>query len=304
MQNYWSLAKKIYSEWDKHEAPRMGAALAFYTILSLSPLLLLVVGLAGIFFGRSGVAQQLTSQAHSLLGQAGDQVLNETLSSTQKSSGGGWAASAVSFLVLLISASGVFGELRSALNKIWEVQAQAAAGIWGMIRERLLSFGMVLSVGFLLIASLVASAVLTAASGYLGSVLPMPAPVAWLIDFAISLFGIAAVFALMFRYVPASRIRWKQAWYGGLFTAVLFTLGKYALSFYLGKAAPGSAYGAAGSIVVVIVWIYYTAQIVFFGAEFTHVLAAGASVTNTQAQQSRPFVIRTDRPQPINRERI
>jgi membrane protein len=173
-------------------------------------------------------------------------------------------------LVLFFSASGVFVELRSSLNRIWDVDPDAH-GVKGIVRERILTFGMVLAVGFLLIASLILSAILAAAATFLGDVMSMPVLVATAVDLVISLTGVAAVFALMFKYVPAVSVSWRQAWVGGAVTALLFTIGKYLIAVYLTKAAPGSAYGAAGSVVVVLVWVYYTAQIVFFGAEFTRV---------------------------------
>jgi membrane protein len=272
LRKYWLLVKKVFSEWNRHDAPRMGAALAFYTILSLSPLLVLGVAIAGIFFDRSGVSRQLTYQLQSLIGPTGAQAVNATLESAQKSSHQGISATAVSLLVLFISASGVFVELRSALNKIWDVKPDSQSGIWGM-----------LAVGFLLVASLILSAILAAASAFLGDVIAMPGLVAGLIDVVVSLTGVAAVFALMYRYVPATTVSWRQAWVGGGLTALLFTVGKYLIGTYLVKAAPGSAYGAAGSVVVLIVWVYYTAQIVFFGAEFTHVNASSRSPKTSDA---------------------
>jgi membrane protein len=273
-RNIWSTTKKVFEDWNAHEAPRLGASLAFYTILSLSPLLVLAVAVAGLFFGRSVAIQHLSAEVQALIGSAGAQALSTTLNSAQKSPSQGVFATAVSLLVVLFSASGVCGELRSALNKIWEVDPDSGSGLWSIVRERLFSFGMVLAVAFLLLASLVLSTILAAASGFLGSVVPMPHLRAAIIDLIISLIGITAVFALTFRYVPATTIPWGPALQGGLLTAVLFTVGKYAIGAYLAKAAVGSAYGAAGSVVVVIVWMYYTAQIVFFGAEFTHVISS------------------------------
>ncbi len=283
LKKYWLLAKQIFSEWSDHEAPRMGAALAFYTILSLSPLLVLVVAIAGLFFDRSGVLQKLTAQVQDLLGTSGAEVVTTTLTSAQKSSSESLAASSLSLVVLLISASGVFGELRSALNKIWGAKPESAGGIWGLLRERFFSFGMVFAVGFLLVSSLVLSAGLAVAASFLGGLVPMPHVIASVIDLAISLFGVAVVFTLTFKYVPATNVGWREARIGGMATAILFTAGKFLIGLYLSKAAVGSAYGAAGSVVVVIVWIYYTAQIVFFGAEFTHVIGSSPAADRNSA---------------------
>jgi len=263
-----ALAKKVFSDWNRHDAPRLGAALAFYTVLSLSPLLVLTVAIAAFFFDRSMVMRQLTDQIQGLIGPAGAKTLQATLDSAQNSQSGG-TASIISLLVLIFGASGVCGELRTSLNKIWEVDPDANAGIWSMVRDRLFSFGMVLAVGFLLLAALIFSAALAVLATFLGGLIPFPHLLASAIDLGISVFGIGAVFALIFRYVPSAQVSWRQAWTGGLMTSVLFSIGKYLIGFYLAKAAPGSAYGAAGSVIVIILWVYYTAQIVFFGAEFT-----------------------------------
>jgi membrane protein len=265
-----AVAKRVFSDWNKHDDPRLGAALAFYTVLSLSPLLVLTVAIAAFFFDRSMVMRQLTDQIKGLIGAEGAQTVQATLDNAQKSQSGG-AASIVSLLVLVFGASGVCGELRSALNRIWEVGDAPDAGIWAMVRDRLFSFGMVLAVGFLLLAALILSTVLAVVSTLVGNIVPFPHVLAAGVDLVISFFGIGAVFALIYRYVPSARIGWRQAWIGGLMTSVLFAIGKYLIGFYLAKAAPGSAYGTAGSVIVIIVWVYYTAQIVFFGAEFTHV---------------------------------
>jgi membrane protein len=294
--SWWQLTKNVFSEWNKHEDQRMGAAVAFYTILSLSPLLVLAVAIAGIFLDRSDVSRQLTTQIQGLVGQAGAKAIDATLSSAQNQSGKAGAASIVSIVLLLISASGVFGELRSALNKIWEVEPANSNGIMGMLRERIFSFGMVLAIGFLLLASLILSAVLAAASSFLGGIVPMPHLLAGLLDLMISLGGVSFVFALTFKYVPAANVSWRNAWLGGLITAVLFSIGKYLIGFYLAKAAVGSAYGAAGSVVVVIVWVYYTAQIFFFGAEFTHV-AGTTDEAAARARHRAPFEMRSPQPQ-------
>jgi membrane protein len=261
--------KRIFQEWNKHDAPRLGASLAFYTILSLSPLLLLTIAVAAFFFDRSLVTGKITDEIQGVIGGAAAQAIQSIIQSAQ-SSQSGKAVSVISLVILLLGASGVFAELRTALNRIWEVNPENGAGIWGMIREKLLSFGLVLSVGFLLVAALVLSAVLAFITTFLGGLVPIPHFLAVAIDVLVSLAGVGTVFALIFRYVPAVKVPWRNAWKGGMITSVLFTAGKYLIGFYLAKAAPGSAYGTAGSVIVVIVWVYYTAQIVFLGAEFTH----------------------------------
>jgi len=272
-RRYVAAAKQIIADWNAHEAPRLGAALAFYTILSLSPLLVLAIAISGLLFDKTIVMRDIVAQIQALVGHGAAEAIQVALESAQKSSTHGVLATVISIVTLLLSASGVFGELRTVLNKIWDAKKDEGSGIVKLIRDEIFSFGMVLAVGFLLLASLMISATLAAATTFLGGIIPLPAPVAAALELMISLAGVTAVFALMFRYVPAVRIPWRPALWGGLLTAVLFTAGKYLIGLYIAKASVGSAYGAAGSVVVVIVWIYYTAQIVFLGAEFTRYIA-------------------------------
>jgi membrane protein len=194
------------------------------------------------------------------------------LASTQKPAAG-LLGTIVGLLSLLFGASGVFTELRSALNLIWEVKPDQTSGIVALLRERFFSFGMVLSIGFLLLVSLVVSTVLAAVGKFFGALLPIPSPVLAVVNFLVSYIGVAVLFALIFRFVPEARVRWQNVWLGALVTAMFFTIGKTLIGLYLGKSSVGSAYGAAGSVIVVIVWVYYSAQIFFFGAEFTHAYA-------------------------------
>jgi membrane protein len=185
-------------------------------------------------------------------------------------------------ITLLFGASGVFGELRSALNKMWDVKPESEGGVWRTIKQHFFSFGMVLAVGFLLLVSLVISAALAALGKFFDGFLPLPEFALSAINFVVSLVGTAVLFALIFRYVPETKIAWKDVWIGATVTALLFTIGEFLVGLYLGKAAVGSAYGAAGSLVVVIVWVYYSAMIFLFGAEFTHGLDSGGHGQNTQ----------------------
>jgi membrane protein len=267
-KNTWTILRQSFSAWSKHEAPTLGAALAFYTILSLAPLVVLVVSIVALIFGRSTAQHELLGQVQSLIGQQGSEAVKGIIDHAQKPASGIFA-SIISVITLLFGASGVFGQLRSALNKMWDVQPKSAGGLWGTIKQNVFSFGMVLAVGFLLMVSLVVSAALAAIGKYFGGLLPMPEFALQILNFLVSFAAISVLFALILRYVPDTRTPWKDLWVGSMMTALLFTIGKFLIGIYLGKAAVGSAYGAAGSLVAVLVWVYYSAMIFLFGAEFT-----------------------------------
>ncbi len=247
--------------------------MAFYALLSLAPLLVLITGVIALIFGHESAQGAIIGQARQLIGDRGADTVQSLLKNAQKPSSGIFA-SIVAFVTLLFGASGVFAELQDALNRIWEAPEQTSTGFLGMIKQRLFSFGMVLSVGFLLLVSLMLSAGLSYAGQAFGHLFPMPPIVLQTINFLVSFAVIGTLFTLMFKFVPNARMAWRNAVAGGLGTALLFTIGKLLLGIYLARASVGSTYGAAGSFVAVVVWIYYSAQIFFFGAEFTHVYDA------------------------------
>jgi membrane protein len=267
----WSMLRETFDAWNEHEAPRLGAALAFYTILSLAPLVILAIAIAGFIFGHSTAQSQLLGQVDSMIGRQGSEAVKGMIEHAREPASG-TVASIIGVITLLFGASGVFGELRAALNKMWDVKTQSEGGVSSTIKQRFFSFGMVLAVGFLLLVSLVISAALAAFGKFFGGLLPMPEFLLSAINSVISLAGTSVLFALILKYVPETKIAWKVVWIGATVTALLFTSGKFLIGLYLGKAAVGSAYGAAGSLIVVIVWVYYSAMIFLFGAEFTHVL--------------------------------
>ena len=281
-----ALLKQSFSDWNEDNAPRLGAALAFYTILSISPLVIFAITIVSVVFDRASAQQHLLAQVQSLAGKDGRDAVQAMLVSGRKP-GSGIVATVIALVTLLFGASGVFNELRSALNMIWDAKPKPSSGIWGMLRERLFSIGMVFSVGFVLLVSLLASAFLAAASKYFGALLPVPVFVLNGLNFILSFLGIAALFALIFKYVPETNVEWKDVRVGALVTALFFTIGKTLLGWYFGKASPGSAYGAAGSLVVGVVWVYYSAQIFFFGAEFTHVHSLAQQGTEGKSPADR-----------------
>ncbi|MFL6415262.1 MAG: YihY/virulence factor BrkB family protein [Bryobacteraceae bacterium] len=272
MSRVIGLLKESYAKWSDHQAPRLGASVAFYSVLSFAPLLVLITAVIALVFGQESAQHELIHVARQWIGEKGAQTVDSMLKNAQKPSSGIFAT-VVAFATLLFGASGVFGELHDALNIIWEVPPKTDAGVFALIKDKLFSFGMVLSVGFLLLISLVLSAALAYIGHYFGYLVPLPAPVLEAINFLVSVAVIAGLFALMFKYVPNAEVSWRNVAVGAMGTALLFTVGKFLLGLYLGKASVGSPYGAAGSLVAVIVWIYYSAQIFFFGAEFTHVYA-------------------------------
>jgi membrane protein len=273
MKNVLGLAKQAFREWKQRGAPRMGAALAFYSLLSLAPLVILVVGICALVFGMSGAQTQILEQFRALVGEEGARAIEVVLASAQKPATG-VAAGILGLATLLFGASGVFIELRSALNELWKTPpAKTTSGVWAFVKDRFLSIGIVLAVGFLLLVSLLVSAGLGVAGKFFASFGFLPPAVWEVVNFIVSLGVISCLFVLILRFIPDVRLPWRDLWLGGTLTAVLFTLGKTAIGIYLGKAGVGSAYGAAGSLVVLVVWIYYSAQIFLYGATLTRICA-------------------------------
>lgn len=272
MPPLWNLLKKTYQEWDRHKAPKLGAGLAYYTVLSLAPLLIVVITVVGFALGPKAAEGQLVSQIQDLVGYEGAREIETVIANSHRPATG-LIASALGLFTLFLGASGVFTEIHDALNTIWDVTPTPRSGVWSLLHDRFLSFGMVLAIGFLLLVSLSVSAAIAAAGKYTSDLLPVPAIALHAIYFVVSLAVTALLFAMIFRFLPDQRISWRDVGVGAFATAVLFTIGKTLIGLYLGKASVGSPYGAAGSLVIVLVWVYYSAQIFLFGAEFTHVYA-------------------------------
>lgn len=266
----WELIKRTAASWDKINAPRLGAALAFYTLLSVAPLLVVSIGIAGMVFGQEEVRGHLAYQVQALIGAQGGRAVLSLLESASKP-GAGFAATSVGFLTLLWGASGVFGELRDSLNAVWGVQTNTATGVMPIIKQRFISFAMVLGIGFLLLVSLVLSAVISMVGKFFQDRFTFPETALQFGTMAASFLAITLLFALLYKVVPEVHIEWQDVIIGAAVTSLLFSIGKTLIGLYLGKASVGSAYGAAGSVVVFIVWVYYSAQIFFLGAQFTRV---------------------------------
>lgn len=272
MRDIWATVKEAANDWMDDEASRLAASLAFYSLLSLAPLLVIVVAIAGFFLGADAARGRVAGELATVVGVEPAQGIQSILASA-RSPKSGILSTLVGVVTLFIGASGVFGELQSSLNTIWEVKTKPGRGIWGEVKARFLSFTMVLGVAFLLLVSLVLSSVLSAMGMRFSGALP-GGEVLWQgVNFIVSLAAVTVLFALIFKYIPDAEIRWRDVWLGAAVTAALFTIGKFLLGLYLGKAAVGSSYGAAGSLIALVVWVYYAAQILFMGAEFTSVQA-------------------------------
>ena len=272
IRSIFKLLQEAFKEWQDDKVSLLAAALAYYTVFSITPLLVIAIAIAGAVFGRDTAKGEIIQQMNGLVGEQGAQVIETALANAdqpQLSS----IASIISIVVLLIGASGVFAQLQQALNAVWDVKAKPNNGIWEFIRKRLLSFGMVLVIGFLLLVSLVLSAMLSGIGKLELNILPGLAPIWQLVNFAISFGFVSLLFALIYYYLPDVKIRWKDVWVGAIITAMLFTVGKFLIGLYLGRGSLGSAYGAAGSLIIFLTWVFYSAQILLFGAEFTQVYA-------------------------------
>lgn len=269
-RRYWQDLRTTADSWVGHEGPRLAASLSLYSLLSLAPLVLLSLALAALVFGRTAAQEAMINEVRGLMGADGARTV-QTVIEHGKSTHTSGLASVVGVIILLFGASSVFGELQSALNKIWDAKAPANAGLLALVKTRLISFALVLAFGFLLLVSLVFSAALASVGEYLSGHLALPRALLTALDALLSFAGIFVLIALILRFVPDVPLRWRHVWHGALATAVLFMAGKALLGLYLGKASVGSAYGAAGSLIVVILWVYYSAMIFYFGAEFTRV---------------------------------
>ncbi len=265
------LIKDTITEWNQDNVPLLAAALAYYTLFSLAPLLLIAIAIAGAVFGEEAAHGEIVGQIQGLVGREGAAAIEAMIQNAQKPGSGGTIATLISVAVLLFGASGVFGQLQTALNTIWEVKPQPGRGVKSFMQARFLSFAMVLVIGFLLLVSLVLSTVLAALghffTGWIGDYVVLGSLLNFLLSFAV----ITVLFAAIYKFLPDAEMPWKNLWVGAAVTALLFNIGKFLLGLYLGNSSVGSTYGAAGSLVVLLVWVFYSAQILLIGAEFTQV---------------------------------
>jgi membrane protein len=275
--NVFGLLKQTFQEWLGDKAPQLGAALAYYTVFSLAPLILVLLAIVGVIFrdDPAGTWNKITEQMSYFLDPSAVQVV-QSIAQKASEPGKSTIATIIGVGLAIFGASGVFGQLQDALNTIWGVKAKPGGGIWGFLRNRFLSFAMVAGVCFLLLVSLTLESLLKAFSHYVQTVLPGGIVVALAVYFIFDFAVVVLLFAMIFKFLPDVQIQWRDVWIGAVITAILFGIGKWLLGFYLGSGAAGSAYGAASSLITLLLWIYYSSQILLFGAEFTQVYAARA----------------------------
>lgn len=273
LKTSYALVKQAASEWIDQGVSRMGAALAFYTLFAVAPLFVIVLAVAGLWFGEEAARRELFGQVSGLVGSKGGEAIQALVSAARQPRTGAWAT-VIAVVTLFVGATGVFVHLQNTLNVIWSVRRKPGKGLRNFIKDRFLSFALIVGIGFLLLVSLVLSAGLSALGKYMVGLLPAQEAIWQAINFVLSFGVITLLFAMIFKVLPDVKIAWRDVWIGALLTALLFNLGKFLLGLYLGRSSVTSAYGAAGSLVVVLLWVYYSAQILFFGAKFTQIYSA------------------------------
>ena len=272
LASWWALVKTAVSSWIDDYAPSMGAALSYYTVFSLAPLLLIVISVAGLVFGEDAVRGELFNQLQGLMGGDAAKAVQDLLASVNKP-GKGVAGTIVGVALLLFGATTVFGELQDALDRIWRAPAREKGGLWSLLRARLLSFGLIMGLAFLLMVSLVLGAAISALGKWWGSAFGGWETLLQIVNLIVG-FGLTTlVFAMIYKLMPRVHVRWHDVWLGAFVTALLFTIGKFLIGLYIGKSGVASGFGAAGSLIVILLWVYYSAQIFLVGAEFTWVYA-------------------------------
>ena len=295
----WKLLKKTFNEWMEDKSMKLAASLAYYTAFSLAPLLVIVIAVLSLMYGQDAARGQVAQQMRLLMGGPAAQATQDIILHASQQ-GGGVTATIISLIILLFGASGVFGELQDSMNTIWEVQAKPDRGIKDVIKQRFFSITMVFGIVFLLLVSLVVSTMISTFSARWTS------QAHWLaraVDVVFSIGVVAVLFAMLFKFLPDAKVRWRDVWLGGIITSILFTIGKYLLTLYLSRGTTTSAYGAAGSFAALLIWVYYSAQILFFGAEFTQVYARTYGTKPEPAENAIPLTEEKREQQGIGHDR-
>ena len=272
-KSLWQFFKDTVLQWIQHDPFQLGAALSYYTLFSLAPLLIIVIAIAGFAFGREAAQNQIVETIQGMIGRDSAQAVQEMIRNASNKPKTGMISTLLGIIVLMVGAGGVVGQLQNSLNMIWGVKPKPGQAIWGFIRQRFTSFAMVLGIGFLLLVSLVISALLSSLTQIMGTFVGGTALVAHAVDLLLSFAVVSALFAMIYKFLPDVHLHWKDVWIGAVLTSFLFTIGKSLIGLYLGSSGATSAYGAAGSLITVLLWVYYSSLIFFLGAEFTHVYA-------------------------------
>ncbi len=302
---FWLLLKQAFVEWNANNVSRLGAALAYYSVFAIAPLFIIVIAAGGLLFGAEAAHENIVGEIEGTVGRPVAKAVEAMLANNQDV-GQNTLATAIGLAILLFGAAGVFSQLQEALNAVWHVAPKPWGGIRGLLWDRFVSFTMVLGSGFLLLVSLIVHVGIAAVSTTLSRSLPGGAELWQAVNVIVSFAVVTILFALIFKYVPDAMVAWKEVWVGAALTSVLFGIGKYLLGWYLGRASTTSAYGAAGSLIVILLWVYYASQILLYGAAFTRVYAtwAGSRITpsaNAISTESPTQILRTG---PIELEKI
>jgi membrane protein len=270
----WQFLKDTVTQWIEDEPFQLGAALSYYTLFSLAPLLIIAIAIAGFAFGREAAQNQIVETIQGLIGRDSAQAVQEMIQNASNRPKTGMFSTLVGIIALMFGAGGVVGQLQTSLNTVWGVAPKPGQGIWSFVRQRFISYAMVLGIGFLLLVSLVISALLASLTQVMGILLGGTAFVAHTLDLIVSFAFVTVLFAMIYKFLPDARIHWKDVWIGAALTSFLFTIGKFFIGLYLGSSGVTSAYGAAGSLITILLWVYYSSLIFFLGAEFTQVYAS------------------------------
>ncbi len=272
VRTIFDLLKTTFKEWNEDKVPRLAAALAYYTAFSIAPLLIVVIAVAGLAFGEEAARSQIIDQIKGQIGEESAEIIQTMIENTRNEDSG-LIATVIGIVTIVLGGAGFFGQLQDALNTVWEVTPKPGGGILNMIKDRFLSFTMVLGIGFLLLVALLISTIVTYITNFASGILPQAELLAQVLNFGLSFLIVTLLFAMIYKVLPDVIIAWSDVWIGAGITALLFTVGKFLLSLYLGNSSVSSTYGAAGSLIVLLLWVYYSAQILLFGAEFTQVYA-------------------------------
>jgi len=289
LKSLLELFKTAFSEWRKDQSAVLGAALAYYTVFSLAPLLLIALAVAGLVFGEEAAKNQITTQISGLIGSEAAEGVNEMVQGASRKTSG-VLATILGVGALILGASGVFGQLQAAMNQIWDVETKVQGGILKFFKDRFLSISMVMGTCFLLLVSLLASAAINTVTSRFGTVGDGRSAFLQVADFVISFVVITVMFAALFKFLPETRIEWRDCWLGAVFTSLLFAIGKILIGVYIGRSGIASSYGAAGSVLVILLWVYYSAQILFFGAELTKAYSERVGARKNMPKNEKPRV--------------